>query len=82
MVTKISSWWDSHTLHSYGKVTLVVSETSLLWGFVKLQRYRAYPTSDVDSVTADTPFRTWRVLTLGPLKLPFLLPKFVEDRCE
>lgn len=76
------NWWNSRTKHVHGKVVLTASETSFLWGVLKFTRYRAYLVSHIDAVKPETPHRTWRSVTVGPLSLLFRFPKFVEDRCD
>lgn len=79
---KVAKWWDSHTEHNHGTVVLAASLTSFLWGFLQVQRFRAYLSSDIDAVTSQTPYRTWRTVSFGPLVFAFRLPKFVEDRFD
>lgn len=82
VIKSLSRWWDSRTKHTHGTVVMAASETSFLWGMVRFYRYRAYVANDIDSVTIDTSFRTWRSLNVGPFVFAFRLPKFIEDNCD
>lgn len=78
----LTTWWERRTTWAHGKVTLIAAETSFAWGLVRVYRYRAYHVENVDEITMDTPYHTWRMVHVGPLSVTFRYPRFVEDRLD
>lgn len=82
MFDKLKSWWSDRTESRYGMVPLVSVETELLGGFIKVSRFRVYYTNDIDSITANTGYHTWRALRVGPIVVSWRYPRFIESKID